>query len=258
MQSPGYRLIAVGVSAGGLQALRTLVGALPEGFEIPLAVVQHRSRDSELLCELLQECSAMQVGEVSDKEEIVPGRVYVAPPDYHLMVERGWFELSTDAPVRYSRPSVDVMFLSAADAYGVDLIGVVLTGANADGAAGLRRIVDRGGYAMVQDPATAEVRAMPQFAIRAVPEACVLPMEQIGPHLAAVRGSWTIATPPRAAICRSPSAPSSLAPVSTTPAASAPNRSVSRWYALTRGRRRCAICWSASSRAFCSTCRCRG
>jgi len=185
---PGYRLIAVGVSAGGLAALRTVVAALPACFAIPVVVVQHRSRDSELLCELLQECCAMEVGEVSDKEEIVPGRVYVAPPDYHLMVEHGWFELSTDAPVRYSRPSVDVMFLSAADAYGVDVIGVVLTGANADGADGLRRIVDRGGYAIVQDPATAEVRAMPQFALRAVPEACILPLEQIGPYLAAVRG----------------------------------------------------------------------
>jgi two-component system, chemotaxis family, protein-glutamate methylesterase/glutaminase len=186
--APGYRLIVVGVSAGGLAALRTLVAGLPAGFSIPVVVVQHRSRDSELLCELLQECSPLTVGEVNDKEEITPGRVYVAPPDYHLLVERGYFVLSTDEPVRYSRPSIDVTFVSAADSYAPDVIGVVLTGANADGSRGLRRIVDKGGYAFVQDPATAEVRAMPQFAVKAVPEACVLPLEEIPRRLAAIQG----------------------------------------------------------------------
>jgi two-component system chemotaxis response regulator CheB len=180
--------VAVGVSAGGLLALRTLVSGLPADFDIPVAVVQHRSRDSELLCELLQECSHLEVAEASDKESIVPGRVYVAPPDYHLIVEPGYFALSTDEPVRFSRPSIDVMFASAADAYALDAIGVVLTGANADGARGLRKIVDRGGHAIVQDPATAEVRVMPQAAIRAVPEACVLPMPEIPAYLAGIRG----------------------------------------------------------------------
>lgn len=189
----GYRLIAVGVSAGGLAALRALVGALPPGFETPIAVVQHRSRDSEALCDLLQECTGLGVAEASDKEPIQPGSVYVAPPDYHLMVEPGYFSLSTDEPVRYSRPSIDVMFASASDAYGADVIGIVLTGANADGARGLQRIVSRGGYAIVQDPATAEVKVMPQSALKAVPGACVLPLEGIGPHLAAIRGR---ATPP--------------------------------------------------------------
>ena len=184
----GFRLIAVGVSAGGLLALRAIVSGLPASFDIPIAVVQHRSRDSELLCELLQECSHLEVGEASDKESIVPGRVYVAPPDYHLMVESGYFALSTDEPVRFSRPSIDVMFASAADAYGVDVIGVVLTGANSDGSRGLRKIVDRGGHAIVQDPATAEVRVMPQAALRAVPEACVLPLEGIPQYLAGIRG----------------------------------------------------------------------
>jgi two-component system chemotaxis response regulator CheB len=184
----GFGLVAVGVSAGGLMALRTLVSGLPAGFEIPIVVVQHRSRDSELLCELLQECSPLEVGEASDKETIAPGRVYVAPPDYHLLVEPGYFALSTDAPVRFSRPSIDVMFASAADSYGVDAIGIVLTGANSDGARGLRKIVDRGGQAIVQDPATAEVKVMPAQALRAVPEACVLPMEEIPVHLAGIRG----------------------------------------------------------------------
>ena len=186
--APGYRLVVVGVSAGGLFALRTLVAGLPPGFDLPIAVVQHRSRDSELLCELLQECTGLAVAEVNDKDEIAPGRVYVAPPDYHLLVERGYFALSTDEPVRYSRPSIDVMFFSAADSYPHDVVGIVMTGANSDGAAGLRRIVDSGGYAIVQDPSTAEVRAMPQAALKAVPEAAVLPLDEIPRHLAAFRG----------------------------------------------------------------------
>jgi len=186
--APGYRLVVIGVSAGGLFALRTIVAGLPADFDIPVAVVQHRSKDSELLCELLQECAPLVVGEANDKEPILPGHVYVAPPDYHLLVEPGYFVLSTDEPVRFSRPSVDVMFLSAADAYSPDVVGVVLTGANGDGSRGLRSIVDRGGYAMVQDPATAEVAVMPQQALKAVPTACVLPLEKIAPHLAAIRG----------------------------------------------------------------------
>ena len=182
----GYRLVVVGVSAGGLHALRTLAAGLPAGFDVPVAVVQHRSKDSELLCELLQECTPLRVTEVTDKEPIRRGFFYVAPPDYHLLVEDGFFSLSVDEPVRFSRPSIDVMFESAADSYAPDLVGVVLTGANADGSRGLRRIVDLGGYAVVEDPATAEVRAMPQFAARAVPEARVLPLPEIAPHLAAV------------------------------------------------------------------------
>lgn len=193
----GYRLIVAGVSAGGLFALRELVSALPAGFDIPIAVVQHRSRDSEALCDLLQECTHLRVGEANDKEPILAGGVYVAPPDYHLLVEPGYFSLSTDEPVRYSRPSIDVMFASAADAYGADVIGIVLTGANADGSRGLEKIVRRGGYAIVQDPADAEVKVMPQSALKAVPGACVLPLERIGPHLAAIRGR---AVPPCRAV----------------------------------------------------------
>ena len=186
--APGYRLVVIGVSAGGLHALRTIMSGLPADFDLPIVVVQHRSRDSELLCELLQECAPLVVGEANDKEPILPGHVYVGPPDYHLLVEPGYCALSTDEPVRFSRPSVDVMFLSAADAYSPDVVGIVLTGANADGARGLRAIVDRGGYAMVQDPETAEVPVMPRAALKAVPTACVLPLEGIAAHLAAIRG----------------------------------------------------------------------
>jgi two-component system, chemotaxis family, protein-glutamate methylesterase/glutaminase len=183
----GYRIVAVGASAGGLHALRTLVAALPGDFEIPVVVVQHRARESELLCELLQECTELRVYEVVDKQDVGPG-VFVAPPDYHLFLDRGAFSLSTDELVRFSRPSIDVMFESAADEYGMDAIGVVLTGANADGSRGLRRIADMGGHAVVQDPATAEIRVMPRSALAAVPEACVLPLEEIGSHLVHIRG----------------------------------------------------------------------
>jgi len=184
---PGYRVVVVGASAGGLHALRTLVSALPADFEIPVVVVQHRARESELLCELLQECSAVSVQEVVDKMEMGPG-VFVGPPDYHLLVDEGYFTLSCDEPVRYSRPSIDVMFESAVDSYGMDVVGVVLTGANADGSLGLRRIADAGGHAVVQEPETAEVRVMPRAALQAVPGACVLPLEAIGPHLVGIRG----------------------------------------------------------------------
>jgi two-component system, chemotaxis family, protein-glutamate methylesterase/glutaminase len=186
--TPGYRLVVIGASAGGLHALRTVLAGLPQDFGLPVAVIQHRSKDSELLCGLLQECTPLRVIEVMDKEELRPGWVYVAPPDYHLLVEDGFFALSVDEPVRFSRPSIDVTFESAADTYGMDVIGVVLTGANPDGALGLRQIVAAGGYGIVQDPATAEVAVMPRAAIQAVPGACVLPLDRIGAHLAAIRG----------------------------------------------------------------------
>lgn len=185
--APGYRVVVVGASAGGLHALRTLVAGLPADFELPVVVVQHRAKESELLCELLQECSPIQVQEVVDKMDMGPG-VFVGPPDYHLLVDDGYFSLTTDEPVRYSRPSIDVMFESAVDTYGMDVVGVVLTGANADGARGLRRVADAGGHAVVQDPETAEVRVMPRSALKAVPDACVLPLEAIAPHLARIRG----------------------------------------------------------------------
>lgn len=186
--APGYRVVVIGASAGGLHALRTIVSGLPADFELPVVVVQHRAKESELLCELLQECSGLAVSEVNDKQQIGPG-VWVGPPDYHLLFESdGFFSLSTDDPVRYSRPSIDVMFESAADVYGMDTVGVVLTGANADGARGLRRIADAGGHPVVQDPETAEVRVMPRSALKAVPESCVLPLEEIAAHLAGIRG----------------------------------------------------------------------
>ena len=183
----GYDLIVVGTSWGGLAALRTLVSGLPGTFTMAVALVQHRHKDSDhLLRTLLQEQSALPVYEVEDKMPLEQGRIYIAPPDYHTLVEPGHFSLSTEAPVRFSRPSIDVTFLSAADSYGHRTVGIVLTGANADGSEGLRRISDRGGLAIIQDPATAESTLMPTAAVRAVPRARVMALADMTKFIAAL------------------------------------------------------------------------
>ena len=182
-----YEIVVIGTSWGGLNALSRVVAGLPATFALPLVVVQHRSRDVVgFLAELLQSHTSLSVVEVDDKHPIAAGHVYVAPANYHLLIEQGFFSLTTDAPVRYSRPSIDVTFVSAADAYGRRTVGVVLTGANEDGALGLKRIADRGGYAIVQDPETAEGAAMPRAALRTVPKARVVPLDRIASHLIAI------------------------------------------------------------------------
>ena len=176
----GYDLVVVGTSWGGLAALRTLVSGLPASFMMAVVLVQHRHKDSDhLLRTLLQERTSLEVCEVEDKMPLEHGRIYVAPPDYHTLIEPGHLSLSTEAPVRFSRPSIDVTFLSAADSYAHRTVGIVLTGANADGSEGLRRISDRGGMAIVQDPASAESTLMPTAAVRAVPRARVMPLEEM-------------------------------------------------------------------------------
>lgn len=175
-----YEIVVVGTSWGGLSALRELIAGLPAAFALPLVVVQHRHKQSDhLLTSLLQDRTALCVAEVEDKAPIAPGSIYVAPADYHLLIEAGYFSLSTDDPVRFSRPSIDVTFQSAADTYENRAVGVVLTGANADGADGLKRIFDRGGLAFVQLPATAESPAMPAAALARVPRARALTIEEI-------------------------------------------------------------------------------
>ena len=182
-------LVVLGMSWGGLHALSTILQALPRDFPLPLAVVQHRGRDAaSLLAELLQDCTRLPVRDVEDKDPVDGGGVWLAPPDYHLLVESGYFTLSVDPPVRFSRPSIDVTFSSAADAYGARVAGLVMTGANDDGARGLRCIADRGGIALVQDPATAESPVMPVAALRRVPTAEVLPLDRIAGRLAALAG----------------------------------------------------------------------
>jgi two-component system, chemotaxis family, protein-glutamate methylesterase/glutaminase len=178
-----YDLIAMGASAGGLTAVSTILARLPADFAIAIAVVQHRAKQSELLAALLQDSTKLKVVEVEDKQPIGPGYVYVAPPDYHLLIDQGTFALSTDDLVLFSRPSIDVFFDSAADAYGPGTVGIVLTGANSDGSKGLKKIVERGGQAFVQDPATAEVNVMPAAAHALVPRARIASLEGIADHL---------------------------------------------------------------------------
>ena len=169
----GLDLVAVGCSWGGLAAAGRLLEALPEDFAPATVIVQHRTEAPSALATLLGRHTRRLVAEPDDKEEVLPGHVYVAPPGYHLLVDRTRFSLDTEAPVRYSRPSIDVLFESAADAFGSRMAAMVLTGANDDGAVGLTRVAAAGGLALVQDPATAERSSMPAAALAAVPTAIV-------------------------------------------------------------------------------------
>lgn len=177
-------LVTVGTSLGGLSALRNMLGILPGDFSAAIAIVQHRHKESDTtLTAFLQQFTALPVGEVEDKAKILPGHIYMAPADYHLLVEPGYFALSTDEPVSYARPSIDVLLESAADAYGERLIGVLLTGANQDGVQGLAAVKARGGITMVQDPATAASSVLPRAAIATVAVDWVLPLEAIATQL---------------------------------------------------------------------------
>lgn len=179
-----YSVVAIGTSWGGLMAMSKLLGQLPADFSIPIVVVQHRGKDSDkLLGQLLQDATPLTVCEIEDKDLLEPGKVHVAPANYHVLIERGYLSLTVEAPVRYSRPSIDVMFSSAADTYGREAIGVVLTGANEDGARGLAHIMRRGGRCLIQSPGSAEIPIMPEAALREVPTAEVLPLPQISKRL---------------------------------------------------------------------------
>jgi two-component system chemotaxis response regulator CheB len=180
---PHLSMIAVGASWGGLNALRAIAHGLPAHFPVPITFVQHRSKESGVLRDLLQDCTSLIVCEVEDKQPIMGGYVYLAPPDYHLLVDGDAFSLTVDEPVRFSRPSIDVFFESVADRFGPEAAGVVLTGANDDGAQGLRQIAVQGGLAIVQDPRTAESPIMPRAALRAVPSARIMSLERVTPFL---------------------------------------------------------------------------
>lgn len=175
-----FEFIVIGTSLGGLSALQTLLSNLPANFVVPIAIVQHRHKNSNgSLQGLLQAKSMLPIQEVEDKDEITPGKVYLAPSDYHLLVERGYFSLSTDEPVSYARPSIDVLFESVADIYAEQVIGVILTGANQDGTEGLKKVKARGGMTIVQEPATAESEIMPAAAISSVKVDRILPLVEI-------------------------------------------------------------------------------
>lgn len=178
-------VVVIGASLGGISALRVVLGGLPESFPAVVAIVQHRHRDSYTrLDEYLQPYSLMPIHEVVDKDEFQLSHVYLAPPDYHLLFNAGYFSLSTDEPVSFARPSIDVLFESAADTYAALTTGVILTGANHDGAYGLAKIKACGGTSVVQDPATAESYIMPKAAIAATGQVdAILPLSHIASYL---------------------------------------------------------------------------
>jgi two-component system chemotaxis response regulator CheB len=180
--------IVIGGSAGALDALSTLLPALPVDCAVPVVVVVHLppTRPSRLAA-VLEMRAAIPVKEAEDKEPVAAGRVYVAPPGYHLLIERaGTFALSLDAHLNFSRPAIDVLFESAAEAYGGALAGVLLTGASEDGARGLAAIAENGGIAVVQSPLSAVARQMPEAAIARVPDARVCAL----PDIAALIADW--------------------------------------------------------------------
>ena len=177
--------MAVGVSAGGFQALSRILPALPEDCPVPVLLVQHMPADAgALIQEQLDQICALRVKEAEDKEPIRAATVYLAPGDYHMLVEQDrHLALSVDARVNYARPSIDVLFESAAEVYGDGLVGVILTGANQDGARGLARIKALGGLTVVQDPRTAHVDVMPRAAMAATRVDHVLGLAEIGTFL---------------------------------------------------------------------------
>jgi two-component system chemotaxis response regulator CheB len=177
-----YELICIGASWGGLDAVGRVLADLPEDVDLPIVVAQHRHATavSSTLPELLSLRLKRVVRDVEDKTPLERGHVYIAPPDYHLLVEPGSLALSVDERVQYARPSIDVLFESAAYTYGPGVIGIILTGANEDGAKGLAEIKRRGGVAVVQDPAGAVRRAMPEAAIAATAADAILPLDEIG------------------------------------------------------------------------------
>lgn len=180
--------VVIGASAGAVQALLALLPALPASFALPILVVVHVPPDRDnVLVPLLQAKCRLTVKEAEDKEPIVGGVIYFAPSDYHLLIEADrTLALSTDEPVNYSRPSIDVLFESAADAYGEQLLGVILTGANHDGAAGLKAVADAGGLAIVQAPAEAYATAMPDAALEACPSAMTMNLDAIASYLSSL------------------------------------------------------------------------
>ncbi len=181
-QSSMYEAVAIGVSSGGMDALSAILPKLSKDFALAVLVVQHLHPHSDnfLSIHLDRQCQ-VAVKEADEKEPIKPGVVYIAPPNYHLLVEEGkTLSLSTSEKVNYARPSVDVLFETAADVYQSALIGIILTGANNDGSQGLKRIKERGGLAIVQDPASAEAPTMPEAAIKTTDVDHVLSLQEIG------------------------------------------------------------------------------
>ncbi len=183
-----YEVIVIGVSAGGLNALTSILAALPKDFPLSVVIVQHLHHDSDdFFPRYLDELCNIHVKEAASRENIKPGVVYIAPSGYHLLIERDRvFSLSVDPPVNFSIPSIDVLFESAAWAYKDKLVGVILTGANSDGSQGLKMLKEYGGLTIVQDPETAESPEMPRAAIKVVDVDHMIPLDEIGGFLSVI------------------------------------------------------------------------
>jgi two-component system chemotaxis response regulator CheB len=185
MHGAPSQVVVLGASLGGLSAIPVILGALPRDFRNPVVIVQHRAilSDDAGLVEALQRGCPLMVREVEDKDRLTAGRVYLAPADYHLLIEGDHLTLSTEARVLHARPSIDVLFDSAAESHAERVVAVILTGASRDGVVGAQKVKERGGIVIVQDPAGAECRVMPSAAIAGVTVDRVLPLEQIAPYL---------------------------------------------------------------------------
>lgn len=183
--------IVIGTSAGGIQTLQKIFLQLPEDFPVPIIVVQHLGAShSEFLIEVFQSRTKLRVKQADEKEKIKPGTIYFAPPDYHLMIEKNkTFSLSDEEKHNYARPSIDVLFETAADSFASSLVGVILTGANSDGAQGLKVIREKGGITIVQDPKSAEVATMPLAAMAAEPADYVVPANALAALLTKIAQS---------------------------------------------------------------------
>jgi two-component system chemotaxis response regulator CheB len=180
-------LLVIGASAGGIDALRVLFAALRPGLGLAILVVLHIGPGAKGEWQVVFPGCPLPILEAEDKLPAQPGHVYFAPPDYHLLVDgTGRLGLSLEAPVNQCRPAVDVLFQSAAWSYGKRLLAIVLSGANSDGAQGLRAVADAGGSCWVQDPLTAMAASMPRAAVKAVPEAAVETLEEMAAALASL------------------------------------------------------------------------
>lgn len=184
-----FAAVAIGVSAGGMEALSLVLPFLPERYGLAVMIAQHVHPQSDCyFVRYFKDRCRLEVKTADEKEAVEPGKIYLAPPNYHLLVEADrTFSLSVDPPVNYARPSIDVLFETAAEAFGPELCGVILTGANTDGSNGLAAVRKNGGLTVVQDPETAEVPAMPRAALKATAVDHVLPLESIGPFLSSLK-----------------------------------------------------------------------
>jgi len=185
--APQFDVVAIGASAGGVEALYTIAAALPGDFLAPVLVVQHMDpRHKSLLAGLLGRRCRLRVKQATNDEAVSGGTIYIAPPDMHLIVRSGRLVLTETAHVHFSRPSIDILFQSVADAYGDRAIAVILSGSGMDGADGIRAIKAKGGTTLVQDPASAAHNGMPQAARATKCVDFTLALEEIGPALASL------------------------------------------------------------------------